>query len=129
MTRKEGATSFRKSAVILAFAVAGWAWCGALIGVGRQFLPMNLTLIVHATGAPIGFAALSWFYHRRFAFTAPIVTAGLFLFVVIALDVFVVALLVEKSFAMFASPLGTWIPFALIFGSTYVVGSLARAGT
>jgi len=34
----------------------------------------------------------------------------------------VVATFIEKSYAMFASILGTWIPFALIFGSTYLVG-------
>ena len=28
------------------------------------------------------------------------------------------------SFAMFRSVLGTWLPFALIFASTYVVGRL-----
>jgi len=39
-------------------------------------------------------------------------------------DFFVVALLINKSLAMFASPLGTWIPFALIFASTLVTGSL-----
>ncbi len=39
-------------------------------------------------------------------------------------DFFVVALLINKSLAMFASPLGTWIPFALIFTSTLVTGTL-----
>jgi hypothetical protein len=28
------------------------------------------------------------------------------------MDVFIVALLIEQSFAMFASILGTWLPFA-----------------
>lgn len=47
------------AAVIIGFATIGWAYCGALIGVGRLFLPMHTTLIVHALGAPVGFAALS----------------------------------------------------------------------
>jgi hypothetical protein len=38
------------------------------------------------------------------------------------LDFVVVATLVEKSYAMFASILGAWIPFALIFGATRLVG-------
>jgi hypothetical protein len=41
---------------------------------------------------------------------------------VIAADFFVVALLINRSLEMFASLLGTWIPFALIFTSTYVTG-------
>jgi hypothetical protein len=36
--------------------------------------------------------------------------------------VFVVALLVEKSFDMFRSVLGTWLPFALIFLATWLTG-------
>jgi hypothetical protein len=41
---------------------------------------------------------------------------------VITLDFFVVALMINRSLEMFASLLGTWIPFALIFTSTYVTG-------
>ncbi len=38
------------------------------------------------------------------------------------MDFFVVALLINRSLEMFASPLGTWIPFALIFVSTWLTG-------
>jgi hypothetical protein len=41
---------------------------------------------------------------------------------VIAMDFFVVALLINRSLEMFTSPLGTWIPFALIFISTWLTG-------
>ncbi len=40
------------------------------------------------------------------------------------LDLVVVAGLVERSVAMFESPLGTWILFALIFLSTLTVGQV-----
>jgi len=114
-----------KAMVILLHALAGWAYCGVLIGVGRRMLPMEAALIVHAMGAPVGFAAISWFYFRRFAFTTPLQTALAFLGVVGALDALLVAPFIEKSSAMFASPLGTWIPFALIFTSTYAAGRIA----
>lgn len=114
--------------VILLHALAGWAYCGALIGVGRRMLPMEGALVVHAIGAPVGFAAISWFYFRRFAFTTPFQTASAFLGVVVALDLFLVAPFLERSFSMFASPLGTWIPFALIFTSTYAAGRIAAQG-
>jgi hypothetical protein len=32
-------------------------------------------------------------------------------------------MLINRSFEMFTSLLGTWIPFALIFFSTYLTGS------
>jgi hypothetical protein len=43
------------------------------------------------------------------------------------MDVFVVSMLVMRSFEMFQSILGTWIPFTLIFISTYLTGRYVRA--
>jgi hypothetical protein len=40
-------------------------------------------------------------------------------------DFFVTALIINRSLAMFASALGTWIPFGLIFASTWLSGVLA----
>ena len=76
--------------------------------------------------APIAFAGLNWLYFARFAYTKPLTTALLFLAIVVALDVFVVALLIERSFAVFASPLGTWAPLFLIFASTWAAGALVE---
>ena len=45
---------------------------------------------------------------------------------VAVLDILIVALLIERSFEMFTSILGTWIPFLLIFGSTYLTGSYGK---
>jgi hypothetical protein len=50
-------------------------------------------------------------------------TALIFVGFVIAVDYFVEALIINRSFDMFASLLGTWIPFALIFSSTYLTGN------
>jgi hypothetical protein len=41
----------------------------------------------------------------------------------------VVALLINRSLEMFASLLGTWIPFALIFASTYLTGLIVQRST
>ena len=117
-----------KGAIILGHALVGWIYCGAIIGIGRQFMSMQATLVMHAIGAPLGFILLSLFYFKRFAFTSPLQTALLFLVVVIGMDVFVVAMLIEKSFTMFSSPLGTWLPFALIFSSTYITGAICKHG-
>lgn len=118
-----------KVAIILAFAIVGWAYCGALIGVGRQFFTMDTTLVIHAIGAPVGFAVLSWIYHRYFGFTRPIYTALMFLAVVVALDIFPVAIVFEQSFAMFRSVIGTWLPWVLIVASTWVVGVVTTRRT
>jgi hypothetical protein len=71
---------------------------------------------------PVGFAAISLFYFRRFGFTSPWQTVTAFLGIVIALDLFLVAPAIEKDYAMFTSVLGTWIPIALIFAATYFAG-------
>lgn len=79
-------------------------------------------LIVHAVAAPLVFAAASASYFRRPGFTTPLQTAGIYVATVIALDFLVVATLIQRSYAMFGSLLGTWIPFALIFAATLLVG-------
>ena len=113
-------------AVLALHGAVGWALCGASMGVGLSFTTLPTALAIHAVVAPIAFAAVSWVYFRYFAYTGPAATAAAFLAVVILLDVFVVALLIERSFAMFASPLGTWIPFALIFAATWITGRVVR---
>ncbi len=118
-----------RAAIIFAHGLVGWAYCGALIGIGRQLFPMQTTLVIHAIGAPVGFALISLFYFRKFSFTSPIRTALLFLSIVVALDLFLVAPVFEKSFAMFESVLGTWIPFALIFIATLVTGLFTGRST
>lgn len=116
-------SAFRKVVIIVAHSVVGWGYCGALVAIGRRFFSMDTTLVVHAVGAPIGFALLTLLYQRKFAFTGPLQTAAIFLGIVIALDLVLVAPVFEKSFAMFASPLGTWIPFVFIFLATYVTSA------
>jgi hypothetical protein len=111
----------RGFAVLLAYAVLGWAYCGLLIAIGRRFLPMDQVLLLHAIGAPLGFALLAFDYSRRFAFTGPLTTAAAFVAVVFLLDLLIVAPLFEESFAMFASPLGMCIPLASIFGVSWLI--------
>jgi hypothetical protein len=108
--------------ILLSFGTLGWAYCGSLIGIGRQFLPMNDVLLIHAVGAPLGFAVISYFYFKRFTFTGALTAAFAFVGVVIALDLFLVAPIFERSFAMFLSPLGTWIPLGGILAATYLMG-------
>lgn len=112
----------KKLITILAHAFVVWGLCGAIVFIGREITTMENTLIIHAIGAPIIAATISLIYFKKFNYTTPLQTAIAFLSVVVLTDFFVVALLIEKSFEMFKSILGTWIPWALIFISTYLTG-------
>ena len=113
-------------AVIIAHAFVGWALCAATIGIGMAVTSLNNALIIHAVAAPIFFSLLSLVYFRKFNYTTPLQTAVIFVSFVILMDFFVVAMLINRSFEMFTSLLGTWIPFALIFASTYLTGLLIQ---
>jgi hypothetical protein len=115
-----------KIAILLAHAFIGWMLCAATMGIGMAVTSVNNALIIHAILAPIFFAGISWVYFRKFNYTPPLQTATIFIAFVIAMDFFVVAMLINRSFDMFTSVLGTWIPFALIFASTALAGVLAK---
>jgi hypothetical protein len=116
--------SFKKIVVILLHAFVGWALCAATMGIGMAVASLQTALIVHVIGAPICFGAVSYVYFSRFGYTRPLPTAVIFVAFVMLVDFFVVALLINKSLTMFESLLGTWIPFALIFGSTFITGAI-----
>ena len=113
---------WKKAGVILVYAIAGWMLCSSVIFIGRSVTTMDNTLIVHAISVPIIISMLSSTYFRYFHYTAPLPTAAIFVAVPFLLDFFVIAPFVEKSYAMFASVLGTWLPFCLIFLTTYFSG-------
>ena len=119
-------SKFKRILIIAALGLLGWALCGAIMFAGMSLMPMRTTLIVHAIGAPVIFTLISLLYFKRFGFTTPLQTGIIFLLIVVFVDFFLVALVINKSLEMFQSPLGTWIPFGLIFLSTYATGSMAE---
>ncbi len=121
-----GTMNIKKIIIILIHAMIGWALCGAIMGIGMAVTSLETTLMIHAIGAALIFAVISFIYFKNYNYTTPLQTAIAFVALVILMDVFIVALLIEKSFEMFTSILGTWIPFVLIFVSTYVTGFLVR---
>jgi len=114
----------KKVLLILIHALVGWGLCGAVIGVGRSLWSMETTLVVHVVAAPMIFAVLSGLYFTKFRYTKPLLTAVIFTAVVMAMDAGLVAPFFEKSYAMFSSILGTWLPFILIFLATWMTGKL-----
>jgi hypothetical protein len=118
---------FAKSAgIAVVHALIGWALCGATMFVGMAMTTPARALAIHAVAAPIIFAAVSWVYFRRFGSFSLLGAAAAFVAVVVAMDFFVVALFIEKSFEMFRSVTGTWLPFFLIFVSTWCTGLAVR---
>ena len=113
-----------KTLIILIHAFFGWGFCGIIMTIGMQYTSIDNALVIHAIGAPIIFGIISFIYFKKFGFTNPLQTGMIFVFFIIIMDFFVVAMLIEKNFDMFRSILGTWIPFVLIFFSTYFTGFL-----
>jgi len=116
----------RKILIVIAHGFVGWALCGATMGIGMATTSMENAMVIHAAAVPFIFGTLTFAYFRRIGDWHPLKVAGAFLGVVIVLDVLVVALLIERSFEMFRSPLGTWLPFALAFLSTLLAGKVTR---
>lgn len=118
--------SIGKALILLLHAFIGWALCAATVGIGMALTTLQTALIIHAIGAPIFFTVVALVYFRRFHFTTPVHTALIFVGFVMVVDFFIVALLINKSLSMFGSLLGTWIPFTLIFGSTFITGAIVQ---
>ena len=116
-----------KLAVSSAAGLIGWALCAAVMSLVISNTPLAEALVIHALAVPIIFTFVSLFYFQRFAYTTPLQTAFIFVSVVILLDFFVVGLLINGRLDMFANPLGTWIPFILIFASTHITGLLVTS--
>ena len=115
-----------KLSITVIFAFIGWALCSAVMGIGMSMTTVQNTLIVHLFAAPVFFTALSTIYFRKFKTSSPLKIAAFFTGFVIFMDASVMAFIILKSFDMFASVIGTWIPFTLIFTSTYLTGSFHK---
>ena len=119
-------SSIAKSLVILLHGFIIWSLCGAVMGVGMSTTSLNNALIIHAIAAPIIALLISAVYFKIFNYTTALQTAIIFVAIAILLDIFIVSMLINKSFEMFESFLGTWLVFILIFVATYLIGKYIR---
>src|SRR5210317_573642 len=99
----------KKTIIIIIHAFIIWCLCGATIAIGSSSLSMEATLIIHAIGAPIFAAIVSYVYFKRYNFTNSIQTAIIFLLFIIIMDAGLVAPVFQGSYDMFKNILGTWI--------------------
>ena len=58
-------------AIVVAPALVGRAWGGALIAIGQQLLSLHATLVGHALGAPLGLLLFSLGYADSPVSTTP----------------------------------------------------------
>jgi hypothetical protein len=110
--------------ILLIHAFIGWVLCAAVIGIGFQITSEQNTLIAHALAVPVIFGIISLYYFKNFHQVTPVQMALVCLGFALFMDFFLVAMVIQKNFAMFSSILGTWIPFVLIFLSTYFAGKI-----
>ena len=83
--------------------------------MGRRIWSLRTTLYVHLIAAPAFAYVLSTFHKLMFPGFDMLLRAEVMTGVVVLLDVSIVAPLFERSFAMFRSFLGTWLPIGAIF--------------
>jgi hypothetical protein len=114
--------NFIRTIALIIFGVIGWAACGAVFYVGEMIFKTYLAVLIHFILSPIIFIGLSYLYFKYFNLTSPLKTAVVVTGIVIILDFFVVALLIEKNFQMFTSVMGTWLPFLFIFLAVFLTG-------
>ncbi|HTP28089.1 MAG TPA: hypothetical protein VMK12_20850 [Anaeromyxobacteraceae bacterium] len=115
-------TRARVAVTLMLHAFVIWGLCGVTVAIGTNVTSQANALLAHAIAAPLIAATVSSFYFSRFRYTAPLPTASLILAFIALLDFFLVALVINRSLAMFRSFAGTWLPFTLIFGAVYLTG-------
>ena len=108
--------------VLSLHAFAVWLACGLTIAFGRPAFGTETALQIHAVATPVYAALVSFVYFRYFHLTTPLSTAAFFILFIGLMDALIVAPIFEKSYAMFSSPLGMWLPVASIFAATYLTG-------
>src|SRR5574341_676777 len=109
----------------LGWAVVGWGACGLVFALARAALGVGAAVVIHLIAAPIIGAVVTrrlWSHARHPGIAA---TAATLAGTAALLDAILVAPFLERSFAMFASPAGTWIPLLLIFAASAATGAAA----
>lgn len=101
---------------------AGWLGCALATGALSRLATPGLAIALHALALPLIFFAVARHYFRLRGARDPAVAALSFVAIVALLDAVVVAGLLLRSFAMFASVTGTWLPLLLVFATTWAVG-------
>jgi len=112
---------------LVGLALVLWGTCGAVMAIGRRIWTLDTTLRIHLAAAPVIAFFVSAVHKLLAADFSPLLRALVMTGVVVILDAAVVAPVFERSYSMFRSLIGTWIPFAAIFLASLAAGILVRA--
>jgi hypothetical protein len=111
----------------LTAAVLTWGACGAVLTLARSALGLGPALVLHLAAAPVVGGAATVLLWRHPRHPGPWASAVALAATAAYLDAIVVAPFVERSFAMFGSPVGVWAPLALLLAASAATGThLAR---
>lgn len=112
----------RGLARLFAHGLAGWMLCAATMAILTRVTSLGAALVLHAFLAPVIFGLVARRYFRARGARGALTTAVVFTGMVALLDLIVIAGFVQRSLALFGSFLGSWLPFALIFSVTLIMG-------
>ena len=112
---------------LIGLALVLWGACGGVMTIGRRLWPLDTALRVHLVAAPVIAFLVSAAHAMLAPEFSPALRATTFTGLVAVLDAIVVAPLFERSYAMFRSIIGTWLPFVAIFLASSVAGYVVRA--
>lgn len=105
--------------------VAAWAACGLASALARAG-PGTGASWIHLAAAPVIGAAATLLVWRHPRHPGVLATGAAMAGTAALLDAVLVAPFLERSFAMFASARGTWIPLALLFAGSAATGAWLR---
>jgi Na+-transporting NADH:ubiquinone oxidoreductase subunit NqrD len=101
-----------------------WGACGAVMAAGRRLWSLSTALRVHLVAAPAAAFLVSAIHKLLYPEFNLVLRAAIMTGLVFTLDLLIVAPIFERSYEMFRSLIGTWIPFALIFIASLSAGVL-----
>jgi hypothetical protein len=110
---------------LIGLALVLWGACGGVISIGRRLWSIDKTLRVHVVAAPLVAIVLAATHKELAPAFDPLLRAASLTAIVMLLDALVVAPLFERSYAMFQSVIGTWLPFGAIFVAAWAAGVFA----
>ncbi|WP_224244382.1 flavodoxin domain-containing protein [Hyalangium gracile] len=109
---------------LLAHGVVGGALCASVMLGLLQVMSLTGARIVHVFAAPLIFTAIAWLYFRPRGAREPRQVALVWTVCVALLELLIVGGPTQGGLRMFASILGTWVPYVLIFFATWGTGAM-----
>lgn len=117
------------SLVLTICAFVGWALRLMTIGLGADYTSYSLALLMQSVLVVVIFCGIGWLYAAASESVAPRNAAMAILGAVVGFDFFLIAILVNRDLAIYATPLATWVPYALIGLSTWLGGEIGTRHT